>query len=105
MHEEITPTPYDRIATEWRSAHRRFTAKPFLDRMIPLLPPGGTILDLGCGNGLPNAAYLIAKGFHVTGVDESAGQLASVKRRIEQRLIQRLARRAHDARHSRRRTC
>lgn len=35
------------------------------------LPPGGTILDLGCGSGAPIATALAARGFRPFGVDAS----------------------------------
>ena len=35
------------------------------------LPEKGTVLDLGCGTGLPHARYLVEKGFDVLGVDLS----------------------------------
>ncbi|MGD2110800.1 MAG: class I SAM-dependent methyltransferase [Phycisphaerae bacterium] len=45
-------------------------------------PGGGTILDVGCGTGRHSVA-LAAAGFHVTGVDVSAGMLALAQRRAE----------------------
>ena len=39
--------------------------------LVPLLPPGGRVLDLGCGEGR-NAFYLATRGFEVTAVDRSA---------------------------------
>ena len=65
---------YERRACEWvhdRSRPGRFFEKAWLDRFIALVSPGGSILDLGCGPGKPMAAYLIALGFNVCGVDSS----------------------------------
>src|SRR5829696_8328822 len=39
------------------------------------LPPGGAVLDLGCGAGVPVARALAAAGFAVTGVDLSQLQV------------------------------
>jgi len=36
------------------------------------LPPGGAILDLGCGHGIPISKTLIDEGFAVYGIDASA---------------------------------
>lgn len=44
-----------------------------LNRFMSLMPPGGEVLDLGCGSGRPIAATLIACGFRVTGVDAAPG--------------------------------
>ncbi len=46
----------------------------WLRRFTALLPPGGRVLDLGCGNGLPVACEL-ARRFDVTGVDLSPVQV------------------------------
>jgi cyclopropane fatty-acyl-phospholipid synthase-like methyltransferase len=40
-----------------------------------LLQPGASILDLGCGAGVPGAKLLVDRGCRVTGVDISAVQI------------------------------
>ena len=54
-----------------RARQSVFIEKDWLDRFIALTKPGGTVLDLGCGPGKPMAAYLIANGLDVCGVDSS----------------------------------
>lgn len=46
--------------------------------ILPLLPPGGSVLDLGCGEGR-NAIYLAQRGFNVTAVDHSEFAIEKVK--------------------------
>jgi 2-polyprenyl-3-methyl-5-hydroxy-6-metoxy-1,4-benzoquinol methylase len=46
------------------------------------LPPGGAVLDLGCGAGVPVARALAADGFAVTGVDLSQVQVERARRLI-----------------------
>lgn len=58
--------------------------KPWLDRFLGLLPPGGSILDLGCGSGLPISAYLIHRKFAVTGLDSSPSMIALCRERFPQ---------------------
>jgi SAM-dependent methyltransferase len=70
---------YEHHALEWvgdRSRMRSFVEQGWLDRFIGLVPPAGTILDLGCGSGKPIAAYLLARGFTVCGVDSSPTMIA-----------------------------
>jgi len=43
------------------------------------LPDRATILDLGCGNGVPISQALIERGFNVYGVDASAGMVAAFR--------------------------
>lgn len=72
---------YQRHAAAWdrlRSPGSLFE-KAWLDRFLALLPPHASILDLGCGAGLPISGYLIRQGHSVTGVD-SSGPLLEVAR-------------------------
>lgn len=91
MKTPAEPPPHERIiglyeenSAAW--AEIRGTTpeieRPWLDRFASLLPAGGTILDLGCGSGAPMAADLIARGFHVTGVDSSASMIGLCRARF-----------------------
>lgn len=73
---------YNNISA-WFDQHRDRTLfeKVWLDAAIMLLPPGGTILDLGCGMGEPIGQYFIDAGFTVTGIDNSEKMLAIGKAR------------------------
>lgn len=65
---------YERKAHDWAADRRRqphFFEQGWLDRFLGLAPKGSPILDIGCGFGRPIAAYLIAQGRAVTGVDSS----------------------------------
>jgi len=48
------------------------------------LPPGASILDLGCGHGVPISQTLIEDGFVVYGVDASARMTAAFRERFPQ---------------------
>lgn len=70
---------YSRHAAAW--AEQRGDAlneaeRAHLQRFADTLPPGGEVLDLGCGSGRPVAAWLIGRGFRVTGVDASPRLIA-----------------------------
>jgi SAM-dependent methyltransferase len=74
---------YERRAHDWahdRSVSRGLMEKQWLDRFLALVKPGGTILDIGCGFGKPIAAYLIAQGFDVCGVDSSPTMISLCQR-------------------------
>ncbi|RDV03875.1 class I SAM-dependent DNA methyltransferase [Undibacter mobilis] len=65
---------YERKAHDWAADRRRsgrFFEQSWLDRFLSLAPKDGAILDIGCGFGRPIAAYLIAQGFAVSGIDSS----------------------------------
>lgn len=52
----------------WISRIKGDPRERFLRELIVRLPPGASLLDLGCGAGVPGTERL-AEGFDVTGVD------------------------------------
>lgn len=63
---------YDAIAKQFANMRDSFnTEQKYIDLLIQYLQPQAHILDVGCGSGYPIAAYLIEKGFQVTGLDGS----------------------------------
>lgn len=73
---------YDSIADEWFAARQALGAREstVLDAVVARLAPSARILDLGCGTGRPIAERMVARGFTVTGVDQSAAMLAHARR-------------------------
>jgi len=69
---------YEAHALDWdtdRRAGIRSDGSPaekeWLDHFASLLPPGASILDVGCGAGVPIARYFLEQGFEMTGIDAS----------------------------------
>lgn len=63
---------YKKHGRAWTELRGQFLyEKAWLDHFLSLLPEHSTILDLGCGSAKPIAAYLIAQGHSVVGVDSS----------------------------------
>ena len=63
---------YKKHARAWTDLRGQFLyEKAWLDHFLSLLPEHSTILDLGCASAKPIAAYLIAQGHSVVGVDSS----------------------------------
>jgi len=75
---------YDETATAWDAARREATTeeRPQLDAFADALPPGVTVLDIGCGTGVPVGSGLIGRGFEVTGVDSSPAMIALCRDRF-----------------------
>ena len=48
------------------------------------LPPGATIIDIGCGSGVPIAQALIDGGFSLSAIDASPTLIAAFSRRFPQ---------------------
>jgi len=49
---------------------------------IESLPENGSILDLGCGTGIPYARFMVDNGFRVTGIDLSEGMVRVASRNV-----------------------
>lgn len=56
----------------------------FLRKLVKLVPKSATVLDLGCGTGVPVDAYLIQQGFDVTGVDYCPRLITRARRNVPQ---------------------
>jgi len=74
---------FDQLAEMYQSGHSR---NPFqaalVERISSLVPAGSSILDLGCGTGVPTAQILTAAGHHVVGVDISEGMLKLAREQV-----------------------
>lgn len=74
---------YERQAARFDAERpKHLFERPWLERFLDLIEPGGRILDLGCGAGDPIAGYLRDRGFDVVGVDASEAMLAIARRRF-----------------------
>ena len=55
---------------------------PWLAALAERLPASATVLDLGCGCGVPVARFLADRGHHVIGVDVSDVQIRRARRLV-----------------------
>ncbi|WP_245653436.1 class I SAM-dependent methyltransferase [Sphingomonas pituitosa] len=79
--EEDASAGWDAIADRFMAVRSPAGADMVL-RWSRCLPPGGTILDLGCGSGVPMATALAARGFVLFGVDASPRLLAAFRQNL-----------------------
>lgn len=71
LHDTIIDL-YERHARDYdRDRWRLLQERHWLDRFLALVPPSGTVLDIGCGMAEPIARHIVELGFHVVGVDSS----------------------------------
>ena len=54
----------------------------YLERFGGLIERGRTILDAGCGDGVPVDRYLVNQGFAVNGIDASARMIELARRNV-----------------------
>jgi SAM-dependent methyltransferase len=74
--KDVVRDGYDAISEIYRADDAEDGSQgEWLAEFARALPPGGHVLDLGCGCGVPAARWLSARGFAVTGVDISARQI------------------------------
>jgi 2-polyprenyl-3-methyl-5-hydroxy-6-metoxy-1,4-benzoquinol methylase len=63
---------YDQLV-DWYACHRNpDIGIGDISRFVSTLPKGSTILDLGCGDGIPISRFLLESEFTVYGIDSSA---------------------------------
>jgi SAM-dependent methyltransferase len=68
---------YQRHAEAWSNDRgESIPEKAWLDSLLALLPAEPTVLDVGCGTGVPIGRYLVEHGCAVTGVDASSAMIS-----------------------------
>lgn len=82
MTSDVVKRGYDKVAESYLAERDRFKNSEHLDRLTALLSPRSTILDIGCGAGIPIDRYLISKGHKVAGIDISEKQIELAKRYV-----------------------
>jgi SAM-dependent methyltransferase len=75
MENEAVRAGYERIARTYDAQRDQFKSIPWLERFVALIPPGGSVLDVGCGAGRPVDAYLVEHGYAVHGLDLSQAMI------------------------------
>lgn len=83
-YDEQTLAFYDREAEAY-AARCEPTRHPSLDQFINALPPGGSVLELGCGGG-QDAQIMLEAGLRVIATDGSPGLAAEASKRLGRRV-------------------
>lgn len=74
---------YEAVAGDFMSHRTRSTiGVATVRRWAKLLPPGGAVLDLGCGHGVPISRTLVDEGFTVSGIDASATLISAFRAQL-----------------------
>jgi SAM-dependent methyltransferase len=85
--KELVSTGYDKVSYAYREDDPDPSGEEFrrygswIEELIDLLPEGASVLDLGCGCGVP-ATKMLAEHFAVTGVDISRVQIERARRLV-----------------------
>jgi SAM-dependent methyltransferase len=73
---------YEGVAQRFMSARDQFIGVANVRAWSKTLVPNSSILDLGCGHGLPISQTLIDEGFTIYGVDASPSLIAAFHKRV-----------------------
>jgi cyclopropane fatty-acyl-phospholipid synthase-like methyltransferase len=73
---------YESIANAFTRARTPSIGPATVRKWAKRLPPGATVLDLGCGFGVPISEVLLQENFHVHGVDASPTLVARFQDRF-----------------------
>lgn len=82
----INRDSYNRIANDWDAARNTLNDRErrYLGAFLEGISVPSRILDLGCGTGRPIAEYVVDRGHHLTGVDQSSEMLGLAKARMSE---------------------
>ncbi len=76
---------WDKIGSKVASPYiKKRKYKSMFDLFCRKLKSGSSVLDLGCGSGIPVTRELVKKGFRVTGVDISDTMIKVARRNVPQ---------------------
>jgi cyclopropane fatty-acyl-phospholipid synthase-like methyltransferase len=82
MKNKFIKEGYNKIAFDYSSTRDQFKNIKYLEKLNLLLKPNSTILDIGCGSGIPIDKFFIEKGHKVIGIDISEEQIKLAKRNL-----------------------
>ncbi len=82
MNKGLIREGYNEAADSYFKTRNRFNNTKYLKKLSSLLKPSSTILDIGCGAGLPIDKFFIDKGHKILGIDVSGKQVGLARRNI-----------------------
>src|SRR5258708_18858736 len=75
---------YNKIAYDYSATRDQFKNLKYLNKLNSLLKPSSTILDIGCGSGVPIDKFFIENGHKVIGIDISEEQIKLAQKELPQ---------------------
>jgi SAM-dependent methyltransferase len=81
LAERLNVLAYDFLASEFQENYfKRQRVEKAFQQWLSEIPPGGAVLDVGCGHGNPVIGILLQAGHKVTGIDLSPQMLERARR-------------------------
>jgi SAM-dependent methyltransferase len=75
MKSGLVGDGYDRMAVAYLAHRERLKSGKYIQQLLKYLPKKSTVLDLGCGAGIPVDDILLKAGHSVMGIDISEEQI------------------------------
>ena len=73
---------YEEVSVEFLTRRSTGVGVNAVRKWARTLPPGGTVIDLGCGPGLPLTEVLVAEGLNPFGVDAAPSLVEAFRRNL-----------------------
>jgi len=81
--KQVVRRGYDVLSEHYERVYGSETKYgPWMGELLDRLPEAGSVLDVGCGTGVPVARALVAAGHSVTGVDISEVQIRRARESV-----------------------
>ncbi len=81
MNNDLIRDGYDKIARTYLDNRERLRSGKYVQDFLKLLPKNSTVLDLGCGAGVPVDDVIIKAGHQVVGIDISKSQIELARKK------------------------
>ncbi|HCB22970.1 hypothetical protein A3B42_01995 [Candidatus Daviesbacteria bacterium RIFCSPLOWO2_01_FULL_38_10] len=82
MKKNIVREGYNKAAEDYSASRDEFANLADLEKLNSLLKPHSTILDIGCGAGIPVDKFFVDHGHQVIGIDISEKQIELAKKNV-----------------------
>jgi 2-polyprenyl-3-methyl-5-hydroxy-6-metoxy-1,4-benzoquinol methylase len=82
VSNDFVKQQYNQLAENYLAQRDLFKSNKYLEKLSSLLVPHSTILDIGCGAGIPIDKFLLDHGYKVTGIDISEKQIELAKKNL-----------------------
>lgn len=78
--KDIVQKGYDTVYLQYLRERSQLKSSKYVHKLINYLKAGSTLLDLGCGAGIPVDDLLLKKGHSVIGIDASSRMIAQARK-------------------------
>ena len=82
MSNDFVKQQYNKLAENYLAGRDVYKNDNYLEKLNSLLTPNSTILDIGCGAGVPIDKYFIDRGHKVIGLDISEKQIELARKNL-----------------------